>query len=186
MKKYIVIALLMFSAVSFGQSFDGVPISGNIDVAVSKFKAKGYKVSQNAESAVIMKGMVAGEEVQIFVLYTPKTKVVFKLTAYFDEKNTWYSLKSHYEKYVQIMTEKYGEPNSSYTSFSNPYYEGDGYEMSAVQLEKCNYAAYWMNKDNLTLGVEISKYKQVKLIYENDINVELYKKERGEQQKNIF
>jgi hypothetical protein len=34
--------------------------------------------------------------------------------------------------------------------------------------------------------VEISKYKQVKLIYENDINVELYKKERGEQQKNIF
>jgi hypothetical protein len=186
MKKYILIALLMFSAVSFGQSFDGVPLSGNIDLAVAKFKAKGYKVSQTAESAYIMKGMVAGENVQIFLFYTPKTKQVFKMTAYLDERSTWYSLKAHYERYVQVLTDKYGESSSTYESFDKPYYEGDGYEISAVELEKCNYATYWMNKDNLTLGVEITKYKQVKLTYENDTNMILYKKERGEQQKNSF
>lgn len=186
MKKYILIALLLVSAVTFGQTFDGVLLSGDIDVAVAKFKSKGYKVSQTVESAYVMKGVVAGENVQLFIFFTPKTKQVFKLTAYLDERGTWYSLKSHYEKYVEVLTEKYGEPSSSYSGFDKPYYEGDGYEMSAVQLEKCNYATYWIKKDNLTLAVEITKYKQVKLVYENDTNMDLYKKEKGEIQKNSF
>ena len=186
MKKYIVIALLMFSAVSFGQSFDGVPISGDLATAISKFKQKGYTFSKYVDNGAILKGKVAGENVEVFVFTTPKSKVVFKMSVYFDEQTSWYGLKGQYERLASVLKNKYGEPDNTYSSFSNPYYEGDGYEMSAVALDKCNYASVWLKRDNLSLIIEISKWKQVNIAYENDTNMQIHKKERAELQQNSF
>jgi hypothetical protein len=126
------------------------------------------------------------ENVEIFLYETPKTKQLFKLTVYFEEASSWRSIKSQYERLLETLTSKYGEPDNSYANFKSPYYEGDGYEMSAIELDKCDFTAYWLNKDNLSLSIQISKWKQVRLSYENDKLIDLYKIEKNEQNKTIF
>lgn len=186
MKKLIIIALLSISLASYSQSFDGVPISGDLPTAIAKFKAKGYTFDQYTTNGAILKGRVANTPVQVFILVTPKSKRVFKMVAFFNEETSWYSLKSDFFKYQNLLTEKYGTPDEKYANFVSPYYEGDGYELQAVGLDKVNYAAYWFRRDNLTLGVEISKYKQIKLIYENVELINLKDKEQTEIEANSF
>lgn len=187
MKNYI---LSFLFAVSFytvsAQSFDGVPISGDLPTAVAKFKAKGYTIRKYVENGVILDGKVASRNIELFVFVTPKTKKLFKVVAYFDEEISWMSLKSTYEVFYDILTEKYGYPDAKYNKFIDPYYEGDGYELQAVGVEKAIFSSYWFKKDNLTVALEISKYKQVSLTYENNIMMELKKKEQAEIEMRAF
>jgi hypothetical protein len=186
MKKFILIALAFVSFNSFSQSFDGVPISGDLPTAIAKFRAKGYTIDQYVNNGVVMKGRVANNSVEVFVMTTPKSKKVFKMVVFMDEQTSWVSLKSEYYKYKNILTEKYGNPDEKYDFFTSPYFEGDGYELQAVGLEKANYAAYWFKRDNLTLGVEISKFKQIKLIYENNQMMEIKNREQADIENNSF
>jgi hypothetical protein len=48
------------------------------------------------------------------------------------------------------------------------------------------FSAYWYKKDNLTVAVEISKYKQVKLVYENNIMMDIKSKEQSEIESKVF
>ncbi len=168
MKNLITIAILFFSINVFGQQFNGVNISGDLPTAISKFKAKGYIVKKVIENGVILKGEVAQNPIELFIFTTPKSKKVYKMVAYLNEQVSWQSIKSQYIKFCEIMTEKYGSTEDVYESFTKPYYEGDGYELQALGMEKCKYATYWLNKNNTNIVVEISKYKQVKLVYENN------------------
>jgi hypothetical protein len=187
MKKYILSLLFAISVATVSaQSFNGVPISGDIGTVIAKFKAKGFTLNKYVENGAIMKGSVSGESLELFIFTTPKSKKVCKLVMYLDEDISWYSLKSNYFRYVQILTNKYGSPDNHDEYFIKPYYEGDGYELQAVELEKTYFMSYWLRKDNLTLAVEISKYKQVKLTYENDMAMEIRKKEQDEIDANSF
>jgi hypothetical protein len=186
MKNLLLAVSLFISFYANAQSFDGVPISGDLPTAVLKYKAKGYVVSKYIEQGVILKGKVAGTSIELFIFTTPKSKKVFKAVAYLDEDYSWTSLKSNYFRYYNIFVEKYGSPDSKYEDFITPYFEGDGYELSAVGQEKVIYAAYWFRKNNLTLGVEISKYKQVKFVYENNEMMEIRNKEQSQIESNSF
>lgn len=186
MKKLILILTLFISVNVSAQSFDGVPISGDLPTAIAKYKAKGYNLSRYVEQGAILKGRVASRDIELYIFTTPKTKKIFKMVIYFDEEISWLSLKSTYNTFYDILSEKYGYPDEKYAKFLDPYYEGDGYELQAVGIEKAIYAAYWFRKDNLTVGVEISKYKQVKLVYENNIMMEIKNKEQSEIERKSF
>jgi len=179
--------VLLFSFSINAQTFDGVPISGDLTTTITKLKAKGYIFQKNmANGGAILKGKVATQNVDLYVYITPKTKQVCKFVVFFAEETSWYSLKSQYEKYLEILTEKYGEPSDKFAFFKSPYEEGDGYEMSAVTLEKAVFSSYWMNKDNTTIALSISKWKQVSIGYENDKNMELKNKEVKSMENNSF
>lgn len=171
MKQLLIIALATFlTSISYSQSFDGVPISGTLQEATTKFKAKGYILKETLDhgNGVIMKGKVNLQPIELWIFCTPTSKKVFKMNVFFDAQISWSSIKSEYERYKDILTNKYGEPDSQYDFFVKPYYEGDGYEMSAISLEKCTYASFWLNKNNLSIHLLISKYKQVEISYQND------------------
>ena len=187
MKTLIFSIALFISVSSFSQSFDGVAISGDLPTAIANFKAKGYTYTRTEDGVAILKGKVAKTyNVEVFIYTTPKSKKVCKLVAFLDEQNNWYSIKGEYERFVQIITDKYGNPDSKYNSFSSPYEEGDGYEMTAVAIEKCSYASYWFDRSNTSIAVEISKYKQVKLAYENDANMKIRKSELSTLESSSF
>ena len=188
MKNLIIAAFLLFSISVNAQEFNGVPIDGDLTTFVAKMKAKGYSLRKYIDNGVIMEGKVGYQQVEVFVFTTPKSKKVFRLSVYFPKKTTWYSLKSSYNDLLSALTEKYGEPETSYSSFSDPYFEGDGYEMSAVSLEKVNYYSAWLNKlnGNLSISLEISKYNQVNVMYDNEINVKLRDKELNKIQNSIL
>ena len=146
MKKILVLLfLLMISSICYCQQFDGVSISGSQSSVVTAFRAKGYVIKRYFENCVSMTGKLAGENIEIYITNTPVSKKVFKIVVYFDTEDTWGELKYSYIKYYQLLSNKYGSPNDKYSFFQDPYYDGDGYEMTAVQLKKCVYAAYWMN-----------------------------------------
>lgn len=183
MKKFILSAFLFSTMSIYAQEFMGIKVDGTKTDLVTKFKAKGFKVTSNQEGSVIMDGgNIGGTEVEIVILFTPKTKVAWKFAVFLPKRIDWYTIKAEYEKYKELFVTKYGEPESDYHFFSSPYYEGDGYEISAIGLEKCHYACYW--KDYYS--IEISKYKQVKISYENPTNTLLNKQEKTKIETNSF
>ena len=186
MKKFIMILLLTtLTIISFSQEFIGIKVDGKINDVVEKFKAKGLKVSKSSSPNVIsMEGIVGNRKLELNIVSTPTTKIVWKFAVYLPEQLSWTSLKSEYEEYLDVLTRKYGVPEKTYNFFSSPYKEGDGFEMTAVEVDKCVYSAFW--PDNLGLFIEISKWKQVKITYENRINSALDTKERDEIKNKIF
>jgi hypothetical protein len=184
MKKIILLLLITISVKSFSQSFNGVEISGNISAAVEKFKLKGFKLSKKEDNVYIMSGELFNEQVELFLFATPITRQYAKCVVYFPE-SSWYSLKRDYNKFVELFDEKYGYHTSQYEFFSEPYYEGDGYELNALMLEKCTYITYWV-LSKVSMAVEISKHKQVKLVYENNATMTTMQNERQRQQSRIF
>ena len=179
MKKFITIFLLFSVCLVKAQMFDGVKIDGALNSKIQQYRTKGYvltKVFPEGRGASL-KGNIAGREIELFLFTTEKTKLVFKALVYLPRQQNWEDLKSDYHKFVGIFTEKIGEPDSEFSFFRDPYYEGDGYEMQAVALEKVVYSSYWLNKKNTTVAVSISKYKQVEITYENDTNMQIAKRE---------
>ncbi len=187
MKQIFTTIVIVFSSIfASAQSFDGVPISGDLPTAISKFKAKGYTLVKYLDNGAKLTGSVAFSDVEVYLSTTPKSKKVFKCTIYFNERATWSNLKSDYKKYYEILVEKYGLPDNKLEKFDSPYYEGDGYEMTAVGIEKCSYFSLWLRKDNLNIGLFVSKFKQVEMIYENVELIALKDRELAEMQNKSF
>lgn len=183
MKKLIVlIGVFILYVSAFGQNFNGIAIDGNLNDFVAKMKSKGYQYVRSVESGtVIMSGMLNGDQVEFWISGTPKTKKVWKLSIYFSKVNTWYSIKNDYDKSKEILAAKYGQPDKVYEFFSDPYYDGDGYEMTAVKIEKATFASYWINeRDGYNIGVSISKFCQIRISYENSKNYALLDQERNQ------
>lgn len=186
MKKILVLIALLLSVNTYSQVFDGVPVSGDLATAITKFKAKGYTLKKYIDNGAIVNGKVGLRNVEVFIMTTPKSKKIYKFAIYFEERATWYSLKEDYDKYYTIFKEKYGEPDSEFSFFSSPYEDGDGYEMTAVRLEKATFASYWLKRSNTTIAVSISKWRQVEVVYENDTNMAIKQSELSKMENNSF
>ena len=156
--------------------FRGVPIDGHIDDFVSKMEGLGYVLDKKADNIATMNGKFTGRDVELYVFSSLKTKTVWKVVMYFD-KGSWSSLKSDYFEYKKLYTQKYGKPSASYEYFSDPYYEGDGYELQALRKEKCHYFSMY-NVEAGLLAVQISEYEQLKIAYEDKANTELKRNEQ--------
>jgi hypothetical protein len=186
MKKLLSILFVFITLNSFSQQFDGVPISGTLPNIIAKFKAKGYVFESTDKTVTTMKGRVANYPIELLIVVTPKTKQVCKVVIYFDKETNWYSLKNQYLKFKDVLIEKYGEYSSNYEFFRKPYFEGDGYEMSAVGLDNVVYSTYWLNTEMMNIVVEIEKYKQVSISYENVELMRVKKNENMEIENNSF
>jgi len=187
MKTLIVIAtFVLLTLKSNSQQFYGVNISGPLPTAIEKFKQKGFVLKTTLDMGVIMKGRIVNQDVSLFIFITPKTKMVFKMVVYFDELNSFDGLYSQYDKMVSTLTQKYGEPDFVEEKFITPYELGDGYELTALEVEKCLYSTTWLYKNNLNVQVQISKYKQLKVTYENDILSDQKDKEEEMLKSNIY
>lgn len=129
-----------------------------------------------------MQGKVNDTKIELNIVNTPTSKLVWKFAIYLPKQDDWYSIKSQYNSFTNTLTEKYGEPTDSYTGFASPYYEGDGYEMSAIILDKCNYITIWANGTT----IQISKFKQVRITYENADNSVIDDEEKKALNNKIF
>ena len=158
-------------------AFKGVSMGINITSFVSQLEAKGFTVEHQSDNGVLLKGDFAGRSAcTVIVLPTKASKKVWKVVVQFPKKTSWYSLKSEYKTFKESYTEKYGKPES-YEFFSRPYEEGDGYEMTALSVDKCTYASYYKIPEG-TIGLEISDDKCVTVAYEDAITTAIRSKEK--------
>ena len=96
---------------------------------------------------------------------------------FFQPHQIWYSIKDKYEKIKNQLTKKYGKPES-HEFFSDPYYEGDGYELQALSNEHCT----WMSLFRTPIGsvsVSMSSESKVLVIYQDKINQEIRESEQN-------
>lgn len=157
-------------------TFKDISMDCNLTTFVSKLKAKGYTTTLIQEDAAVLSGSFAGkDDCTIVVLCTSVSKLVWKVGVIFPKRTSWSSLKSEYNSFKESYTQKYGSPKS-YEFFSDPYYEGDGYELQAIGLDKCTYASFF----STPLGgiiLKIDSDKCVSVSYEDEINVKIKRSE---------
>lgn len=186
MKQLIVLLGLLLSVSAFSQKFDGISIGGDFNTTYNLFLKKGYSATEPAiENGVGMKGYINGMRVEVYLIYTPKSKKVHTCLVYLPKRNSWTDLSIDFDKYVEIITEKYGEAKDIYKTFRDPYYLGDGYELQAITLEKASYFAYW-NDGQASVAVQITKYQQLLVQYENNANMAIKKAEEKSIISNSF
>ena len=158
-------------------TFKGLPMNCDLASFVSQLEAKGYTKLSIDEDSAFLSGSFAGKDnCTIIVLCTTAAKLVWKVAVYFPEQTSWHSLKSEYNSFKQSYTEKYGTPRS-YEFFSDPYYEGDTYELQALRLDKCTYSSFYDTPAGY-IGLSISSTKKVCVSYEDAINVVIKRNEK--------
>lgn len=181
MKKFLLLFTLLFSSLIMNAEghlkFMGVEINGKANIFVEKMKAKGFRVKDNLENAFVMNGKFAGSNAQLFILYSPITKTVCKVVAYFEEKDNWDSLKSQYLKLKEAYDTKYPIV-SAFDFFCYPYNEGEGDEMTAVKLDKCRYSTFYELQEGMIV-IKISEFAQVSVAYEDSKNINLLVSEQN-------
>ena len=164
-KNLLLISFCVFSSIVFSQEhikFKGIPLNGNVNSFSQELVKIGFKIVESKGNVITMKGEFINKECEIIVVGSKKTNVVWKVVAYLPEEESWSRIKSDYFEVKRQFQQKYGD-GKSYEFFSKPYYEGDGYEMQALSLEKCTYSTFF-DTDLGTIVVDISKYKQISAV----------------------
>lgn len=158
--------------------FKGVEMNGTHISFADSLKTKGFVIDSQGENTIWMSGSFVNEDVIIGILATPKTNTICRLMVCFEEKDNWDSLKSQYNKLKESYEIKY-EKDVDYSFFRDPYYEGDGYEMTAVKSNKCRFSSFFKG-DGGGIIVEISNLARVVVYYEDFVNTQLENKEKQE------
>lgn len=156
--------------------FKGIPINGTLSTFVQKMKVKGYKTVYTQDNAVVMEGEFIGKKADIYILATPKTKIVWKVGVNLEKEISWSSLKSEYNKIKESYMNKYGKPLHSFERFDEPYYEGDGYELQALKMEKCTYTSYFETPEGI-ISVGMGTSGCISIGYEDGTNVDVASEE---------
>lgn len=161
-------------------NFKGWEINGILDDFCQKLIQTGAELLHKDLDLAIYNGEFAGNKnCEILVIGSKYTNLVWKVVVLFPECNDWYVLKSEYLKYKDLYSKKYCTPES-FEYFKEPYYEGDGYEMSAVSSGNCVYDSYFIIETG-SIVVRISDKGKVAVSYEDSINSELHFKEKEKQ-----
>lgn len=128
-----------------------------------------FKVVEKKPNSVRFSGKVGSEDADIYAIFTPTSHKLWKVSVFFltPANIDFYSVKSKYNVYKNALVKKYGEPSSDYAFFSDPYYEGDGYETSAIKLGKGTFSSFWMSTDG-AISCEIDDDLDIAIRYEND------------------
>lgn len=130
--------------------FRDVPICGDSDNFAKKLMAQGYSVKEHSQSgSYMLNGTFAGiSDCDILINNSEFLNSIISVSVLLPVKNAWFSLKGDYEDLKAKFIKKYGKPENSYEFFTDPYYEGDGYELTAFTTGN----AYFMSSFNVDKG----------------------------------
>lgn len=126
-------------------TFKGVEINGNLQSIVRNLNKKGFVIEEQTPEGTSMVGTFAGiTDCHIYISVSQITGLSSKVLVIAARTNNWYSAKSEYSRLKDMLSQKY-EELSKWESFDSPYYEGDGYELSAIN---CGRGRYFCNYGN--------------------------------------
>ena len=171
------------------QKFYGVELNQNKSIVINQFIAKGFVITETLPAYTTLKGKLVNEKVELVVYQTHTSKLVRKIVIFYDAEPTWDLAKSAYNRKVELLTSKYGPLTDYAENFQSPYYEGDGYELQALSMQKATWMSVWANIENhpnLTLAVELIGSGIPMITYEINSNVAKHKEELHKAQENAY
>ena len=180
----MVITMMTQATAQEHMSFKGISFNNTLQEFTRQLTTKGMVLTKTEKLDMSVcstfKGTFAGyNNCEVYVLSPNDKSFVFKVIVYTPDVNDWYLLKVMYEKTKESYENKYGtlKDDCDFHFFKSPYYEGDGFEMTAVKSGKCVYVSYWF-LDYGTINMEISKFGSIKIVYADNTNWEKYKNKR--------
>lgn len=181
----LMMSIFITPAAIAAQEFMGIPVEGKPEAVIKQLEQKGFTLEKTIPEKhySVLSGVIASSNVTVSIVHTPISKQVWKIAVYFDDQSSWQQLKSEYTEYKEVLISKYGKPDKDYHFFSSPYDEGDGHEMTAVRVDKCNYLALWEKKG---VWIRILKSGSVNINYENMVLSDLQEQEEKRQKATIF
>lgn len=172
--KILLLFLLFVSTSLFSQThmtFKNIPISGKTNLFAQELIKTGYKLIEYGDNTASLSGNFVNEDCEIYVIGSKKSNTTWKVTAYLPKETNWYRIKSKYFELKEQYQKKYGE-GISYEFFKTPYYEGDGYEMQALYLEKCIYSTFFYTDFGI-ISITITEFQQIAIAYEDATNLKI-------------
>lgn len=148
--------------------FMGIEMNCAVDIAMLDLEKKGFEIIDIMKEGYIMSGKFIDRNALVTLHATPKTNLLYRANIFFNEHTSWYSLKSEFLEVVKYYKAKYKSISSSRT-FIDPYYEGDGYELQGVSMDKCFYYERF-EAEGGKISIEISDMKRVQIRYEDKNN----------------
>lgn len=113
--------------------FKGVCINGSANKVANKLIQAGYQEVDRGDDGVLLNGKFAGKDnCQFLVTASPHTGQTYSIAIFTPASLNWWGVKSDYVNMKTMLQKKYGKPISRTEFFSQPYEEGDGYEMTAL------------------------------------------------------
>lgn len=158
--------------------FKGIPIDGTVNEFVAKLEKLGYILTEKEKDGAFLSGQFTGKEATIVVMGTMKSSTVSMVCVQLPKNNTWFGAKSEYMYYKELFTQKYGEPSRHREGFDRPYYEGDGYELSALSRGKCHYTSLFV-VENGTIMISLGNGGRLSIFYEDTINSKIDEAEKA-------
>lgn len=109
--------MLVASSIAFSQSkhmtFKGIPMEGTLNSFVQKLKAKGYVYKSTTDGVAFMEGEFAATKGCTILVNRFSDKDQVNLVAViFPEEKTWNAIISEYNTIGELLTEKYGVPET--------------------------------------------------------------------------
>lgn len=161
-------------------TFKGIPVMGTVNDFCNKLSSKGFSMVKTYEdgTAAAMSGNFAERPSTLYIIGTKKSHFVQGIIVDFDEDyNKWQTIKNAYKNMVEQYITKYGTPYDVDESFDYPYEEGDGHEMTALRLNKCNYRTTF-KLDKGSIVIKLTEKASIQIIYRDSENAMLGETER--------
>jgi len=181
MKKLLLGLLMMLSMISQAQIINGIEI-GRLGKDVNfNLTQKGFKKINQDSLHEEYVGILDGKIVRLSTTMTPKSKIVWKMIIEVDVNYTWDDSKKSYFIYKEFFNQRYYNA-LSFEFFISPYYDGDGHEIQALILERCNYHSFFTDFDNNSVEVLLKSGDENQvytwIVVENKIGCDLFLNER--------
>lgn len=180
-KLFCLVMAITIGITTFAQqehmTFKNIPISGSLLSFIEKMKNAGFSMEYQADNGAVMKGSFAGfSDCEVIIACSQKSKTVWKVVVDLPSQSSWSAVQSRYNEYKEKYINKYGKPTDSFAFFSSPYYDGDGYELQAIKIDKGYFSTYWILGLG-TIAVEIkasNSYEgNVRVGYEDKASTEI-------------
>ncbi len=113
MRKILFVILFFVATIANAQcytKFKGIEIKGTIEEFGAKLEKQGFTFVKNNPGVFGYTGKYWGEEVTIVVFYTVKTRTTYSVNVIFHDKDTREYIEIRYNKLLELLTQKYGEP----------------------------------------------------------------------------
>jgi hypothetical protein len=191
MKKVLFIVAMMLHIMSNAQSYNGIKVGMPLVQTKSTIVSKGYKYEKAlTDNSCTYTKIENGKKITLIIVWTPYTKLVWKVLVYVDVAYSWTSAKDKYKDYLTILSNKYGEYENSVVEWEKPYYEGDGYEVQALYYDKCKILTIFKDAEDNAIILDLDAYKinvaTIMIHYENKKASEINNQEKERVNNQIY
>lgn len=163
------------SAQTNHMKFKGILMEGTLNSFVQKLKDKGFTYIGTQDGMAILKGEFAATKgCTIGVARFEDRDQVNLVAVIFPEKDSWTGITQSYYGLKEMLTEKYGEPESVET-FSDREPSSDFLKFHALLVDECHYISEFIvenGKIQLTMAKQDYKYAAVILRYIDKANAD--------------